>query len=207
MDRPANRRDPGHRGGRRFWGGGRRPDRRPGLRGRGAPAQRADAGRLGASRQRGRRLGDRGRHLVVHRGDPRTAGPVSLARRCRLPRGSAPRGRRNRRVPGTPSDRLEGGLPAGRGDHRRCAAHHLLVGLGAFFATLAPKSSLKADDEPPGRWSLALPYVPVAIAATVTVVWNVSGSPDLFLFWGMMGVAGLVLLRQFIVLWDNLALN
>src|SRR5437773_9082907 len=59
MDRPTNRRDPGHRGGRRFWGGGRRPDRRPGLRGRGAPAQRADAGRLGASRQRGRRLGDR----------------------------------------------------------------------------------------------------------------------------------------------------
>ena len=86
-------------------------------------------------------------------------------------------------------------------------AGYLLIGLGGFFATLVPKSSLKADDEPPGRWSLALPYVPVAIAATVTVVWNVSGSPDLFLFWGMMGVAGLVLLRQFIVLWDNLALN
>src|SRR5436190_533408 len=213
MDRPANRRDPGHRGGRRFWGGGRRADRRPGLRGRGAPAQRADAGRLGAARQRGRRLGDRGRHLVVHRGDPRTAGPVSLARRCRLPRGSAPRGRRNRRVPGTPSDSAFAYLttaqsygPAQLIDTGWIAGY-LLIGLGAFFATLAPKSSLKADDEPPGRWSLALPYVPVAIAATVTVVWNVSGSPDLFLFWGMMGVAGLVLLRQFIVLWDNLALN
>src|SRR5207248_1942547 len=81
------------------------------------------------------------------------------------------------------------------------------IGLGAFFTTLVPMSSAKADDEPPGRWSLALPYLPVAIAATVTVVKNVSVTPDVVLFWGMMGVAGLVLLRQFIVLWDNLALN
>src|SRR5256712_6006524 len=86
-------------------------------------------------------------------------------------------------------------------------AGYLLIALGAFLATLVPKSALKADDEPPGRWSVALPYLPVAIAATVTVVRNAGGSPDLFLFWGMMGVAGLVLLRQFIVLWDNLTLN
>src|SRR5207237_6995999 len=81
-------------------------------------------------------------------------------------------------------------------------AGYLLIGLGAFFATLVPKSALKADDEPPGRWSLALPYLPVAIAAAVTVARNTSGSPDQLLFWGMMGVAGLVLVRQFIVLWD-----
>src|SRR5207248_7337058 len=86
-------------------------------------------------------------------------------------------------------------------------AGYLLIGLGAFFATLVPKSALKADDEPPGRWILALPYLPVAIAAAVTVALNASGSPDMFLFWGMMGVAGLVLVRQFIVLWDNLSLN
>ena len=86
-------------------------------------------------------------------------------------------------------------------------AGYLLIGLGAVFAMLAPKSGLKSDDEPPGRWSLALPYLPVTIAAAVTVVKNVSGSPDMFLFWGMMGVAGLVLGRQFIVLWDNVTLN
>jgi len=86
-------------------------------------------------------------------------------------------------------------------------AGYLLMGLGAVFAMLAPKSGLKSDDEPPGRWSLALPYLPVTIAAAVTVVKNVSGSPDMFLFWGMMGVAGLVLGRQFIVLWDNVTLN
>src|SRR5207247_10936612 len=86
-------------------------------------------------------------------------------------------------------------------------AGFLLIGLGAIFATLVPKPALKADDEPPGRWSLALPYLPVAIAAAGTVVKNVSGSPDMLLFWGMMAVAGLVLGRQFIVLWDNLALN
>ena len=86
-------------------------------------------------------------------------------------------------------------------------AGFLLIGLGAIFATLVPKPGLKADDEPPGRWSLALPYVPVAVAATVTVATNVSGSPDTLLFWGMMGVAGLVLGRQFIMLWDNLMLN
>ena len=86
-------------------------------------------------------------------------------------------------------------------------AGYLLMGLGAVFAMLAPKSGLKSGDEPPGRWSLALPYLPVTIAAAVTVVKNVSGSPDMFLFWGMMGVAGLVLGRQFIVLWDNVTLN
>src|SRR5207237_80535 len=114
-------------GGRRFWGGSRRPDRRPGLRGGGVPAQGADAGGLGVAGRRGGCLGDRGRHLVLLRGDPRTAGPLSLAGRRRLPGGGAPRGRRNRRVPRTPSNRVEGGVLAGRCDHRRGAAHHQLV--------------------------------------------------------------------------------
>jgi diguanylate cyclase (GGDEF)-like protein/PAS domain S-box-containing protein len=84
---------------------------------------------------------------------------------------------------------------------------YLLLALGAIRGMLVPRSNLKPDDEAPGRWSVLLPYLPVALAAAVTVDRNLRESPDLLLFWAMMGLGGLLLLRQFITLWDNIALN
>jgi diguanylate cyclase (GGDEF)-like protein/PAS domain S-box-containing protein len=84
---------------------------------------------------------------------------------------------------------------------------YLLLALGAFRALVSPRSTAQADDEAPVRWGVLLPYLPVALAAAVTLDRNLRESPDLLLFWAMMGLGGLLLMRQFITLWDNLALN
>ena len=86
-------------------------------------------------------------------------------------------------------------------------AGYLLIALGAVRAALSAGPGAQADDRPFGRWTLVLPYVPVAIAAVLAVLKNVGGTPDPFLLWDLIVVVGLVLLRQFIVIWDNYALN
>jgi diguanylate cyclase (GGDEF)-like protein/PAS domain S-box-containing protein len=86
-------------------------------------------------------------------------------------------------------------------------AGYLLMALGAFRAMLFPAQTLKADDERPPRWVLVLPYVSVAIAGAVVIEKNVVGGADRFLMWSMAGVVSLVIIRQFIVLWDNTVLN
>ncbi len=83
---------------------------------------------------------------------------------------------------------------------------YLLIGLGALRAALFPGPPLQADDRRPGPWTLALSYVPVAIAAVIAVLRNVGGAEDPFLLWDLMVVVALVLIRQLVALWDNTAL-
>src|SRR5438552_3648881 len=86
-------------------------------------------------------------------------------------------------------------------------AGYLLIALGAVRAALSAGPAAQADDRPFGRWTLLLPYIPVTIAAVLAVLKNVGGAPDPFLLWVLIIVVGLVMLRQFIVIWDNYALN
>src|SRR6266550_1721133 len=86
-------------------------------------------------------------------------------------------------------------------------AGYLLIALGAVRGALSAGPGAPADDRPFGRWTLVLPYVPVTIAAVLAVLKNVGGTSDPFLLWDLIVVVGLVLLRQFIVIWDNYALN
>ena len=86
-------------------------------------------------------------------------------------------------------------------------AGYLLIALGAVRAALSAGPAAQADDRPFGRWTLVLPYVPVTIAAVLAVIKNVDGAVDPFLLWDLIVVVGLVMVRQFIVIWDNYALN
>jgi diguanylate cyclase (GGDEF)-like protein/PAS domain S-box-containing protein len=83
----------------------------------------------------------------------------------------------------------------------------LLVGLGALHAALAPGHSLTVDDQGAGRWMPAVPYVSVVIAGAVVVDRYATGSADAFLMWSIAGVVGLVIIRQFVVLRNNITLN
>jgi len=86
-------------------------------------------------------------------------------------------------------------------------AGYLLIALGAARAALVAGTAPGADDRALGRWTVVLPYIPVTIAAVMAVLKNVSSAPDPFLLWDLMIVVGLVILRQFIVIWDNQTLN
>ncbi len=86
-------------------------------------------------------------------------------------------------------------------------AGFLLIALAALRSALVPATALKIDAERPGRLVLFLPYVSVAIAAAVVLERSLTGAADPFLMWTTAGVVLLVLLRQFIVLWDNVNLN
>ena len=86
-------------------------------------------------------------------------------------------------------------------------AGYLLIALGAVRAALSSGPAAQADDRPFGRWTLMLPYIPVTIAAILAVLKNVSSAADPFLLWDLIIVIGLVILRQFIVIWDNQTLN
>jgi diguanylate cyclase (GGDEF)-like protein/PAS domain S-box-containing protein len=86
-------------------------------------------------------------------------------------------------------------------------AGFLLIALGAVRATLLAGSASRADERPPGRWTVVLPYIPVAVAAVIAVLKNVSGPPEALLLWDLMVVVALVIIRQFIVILDNQALN
>src|SRR6266853_741485 len=82
-------------------------------------------------------------------------------------------------------------------------AGFLLIALGAVRAALLAGSAIRADDRPPGRWTIFVPYIPVAVAAVIAAVKNVSGPPDALLLWDLMVVVALVIVRQLIVLMDD----
>ena len=86
-------------------------------------------------------------------------------------------------------------------------AGYLLIALGALRATLVPATGLKVDGEHSGDLVLFLPYGSVAIAAAVVLERALTGQADPFLMWTTAVVVVLVLVRQSIVLWDNLTLN
>jgi len=87
-------------------------------------------------------------------------------------------------------------------------AGYMLIALAALRAAQVPVARSTASDVLARRWRQFLPYIPVAAAAAVTVGSNlVTGSIDPLLFWGLMVVALFVVMRQFIMLTDNMALN
>src|SRR6202045_1293380 len=86
-------------------------------------------------------------------------------------------------------------------------AGFLLMALGAVRATLLAGAATRADDRPPGRWTIVLPYVPVAVATVIAVLKNVSGPPEALLLWDLIVVVALVIARQFIVILDNQTLS
>ena len=86
-------------------------------------------------------------------------------------------------------------------------AGFLLMALGAVRASLLAGSATRADDRPPARWAIFIPYIPVAVAAVIAVLKNVSGPPEALLLWDLIVVVALVIVRQFIVILDNQTLN
>jgi diguanylate cyclase (GGDEF)-like protein/PAS domain S-box-containing protein len=86
-------------------------------------------------------------------------------------------------------------------------AGFLLIALGAVRATLVPAAVLKMDDARAGRFVFFVPYISVAVAASVVLEKTVTGAADPFLMWATAAVVALVITRQFIVIWDNSNLN
>jgi diguanylate cyclase (GGDEF)-like protein/PAS domain S-box-containing protein len=86
-------------------------------------------------------------------------------------------------------------------------AGYLLIAIAALRG--ASTTALSAEVEgPPGRLGLLLPYLPVAAAALVAAVEELQpGSLDPVVFWGLLAIIALVVVRQFLTLSDNLALN
>src|SRR4030088_1298313 len=87
------------------------------------------------------------------------------------------------------------------------AAGYLLIAIAALFAISMPPLR-GAAEAPPGRLGLLLPYIPVIAAAVAGVVaWLKPGELDPMVFWSLMAVIILVLVRQYLALSDNLGLN
>jgi diguanylate cyclase (GGDEF)-like protein/PAS domain S-box-containing protein len=86
-------------------------------------------------------------------------------------------------------------------------AGYLLIALGAVRAALIPGARSQSTDQPQGGWTLVLIYVPVAVAALIAVLKNIGGASDPLLLWDLLAVVALVIMRQFMVLWDNMRLN
>jgi diguanylate cyclase (GGDEF)-like protein/PAS domain S-box-containing protein len=86
-------------------------------------------------------------------------------------------------------------------------AAFLLIALGAVRAALLTGSASRDEARPLGRWTVVLPYIPVAVAAAIAVLENLSGPLDAFLLWDLIVVVTLVIIRQFIVILDNQTLN
>jgi diguanylate cyclase (GGDEF)-like protein/PAS domain S-box-containing protein len=86
-------------------------------------------------------------------------------------------------------------------------AGFLLIGIGALRAASTPELHAEADG-PVGRAGLLLPYLPVAAAALVAGIEEARPAGlDPVVFWSLLVIIALVVLRQFLTLSDNLALN
>ncbi|TMG51363.1 MAG: PAS domain S-box protein [Chloroflexi bacterium] len=87
------------------------------------------------------------------------------------------------------------------------AAGYLLIAIAALRAASTP-ALLAAPSGPPGRVGLLLPYLSVAAAAVVAAIEEARpGDLDPVIFWTLLIVIVLVVIRQFLTLNDNLALN
>ena len=87
------------------------------------------------------------------------------------------------------------------------AAGYLLIAIAALQAATRP-ALLAQHAGPPGRVGLLLPYLPVASAAVVAAIQEASpGDLDPVIFWSLLVVIALVVIRQFLTLNDNLGLN
>jgi len=87
------------------------------------------------------------------------------------------------------------------------AAGYLLIAIAALRAASTPALTATADG-PPGRAGLLLPYLAVVAAALVAGIEEVRpGELDPVIFWSLLAVIVLVVVRQFLTLSDNLILN
>lgn len=86
-------------------------------------------------------------------------------------------------------------------------AGYILIAIAALRAASTPALASQAPS-PPGRVRLLVPYVPVAAAGVVAAAERlIIGHLDPVIFWSLLAVVVLVLVRQFLTLSDNLALN
>ena len=86
-------------------------------------------------------------------------------------------------------------------------AGYLLIGIAALCAASTPVLTAGAE-RPPDRPGLLLPYVPVVAAAAAAAIERVRvGSLEPVVFWSLLAVTVLVLIRQYLALTDNLILN
>jgi len=87
-------------------------------------------------------------------------------------------------------------------------AGYLLIALAGFRAWLLPVDPPQPKEQAPSRWQLFLPYIPMAAAvAASSVDALISGSVDNFLFYDLVIVVMLVVIRQFMMFSDNTTLN
>jgi diguanylate cyclase (GGDEF)-like protein/PAS domain S-box-containing protein len=86
-------------------------------------------------------------------------------------------------------------------------AGYLLIAVAALRAASTPALTAAADS-PPGRIGLLFPYLPVVAAALVAAIEEARpGGLDDVVFWSLLAIIVLVVIRQFLTLSDNLALN
>jgi diguanylate cyclase (GGDEF)-like protein/PAS domain S-box-containing protein len=87
-------------------------------------------------------------------------------------------------------------------------AGYLLIAIAALRAASTRAAATASNDGTTGRIWLVVPYLPVAAAAVVAIAEEVlPGELDPVVFWSMMVVIGLVVIRQYLMLIDNQALN
>jgi diguanylate cyclase (GGDEF)-like protein/PAS domain S-box-containing protein len=86
-------------------------------------------------------------------------------------------------------------------------AGYLLIAIAGLRAASTPAKDFRLP-APPGRIRLMLPYVPVAVGAGIAGIDRLrEGHLSTITFWALLVVVLLVLIRQFLTLNDNLALN
>jgi diguanylate cyclase (GGDEF)-like protein/PAS domain S-box-containing protein len=87
-------------------------------------------------------------------------------------------------------------------------AGYFLIALAGFRAWLFPVAPPRPSDQLPSRWRLLLPYIAMAAAVIASSADSlITGSVDAFLFYDLVIVAVLVVVRQFMMLADNVTLN
>jgi diguanylate cyclase (GGDEF)-like protein/PAS domain S-box-containing protein len=87
-------------------------------------------------------------------------------------------------------------------------AGYLLIALAGFRAWLIPLDAPQPKLQPQSPWQLFLPYIPMAIAVSASCVDAiVTGSVDDFLFYDLVIVVALVVIRQFTMFFDNTNLS
>src|ERR1700730_4652755 len=87
-------------------------------------------------------------------------------------------------------------------------AGYLLIAIAAFRAASTRAADSASNDGITGRVWLVVPYLPVAAAAVVAILQEVlPGELDPVVFWSMMVVICLVVVRQYLMLVDNQQLN
>ncbi len=86
-------------------------------------------------------------------------------------------------------------------------AGYLLIGVAGLSAAWAASDAGETRSTSSGWWSLVLPYAPMLAASVVAAAEEATGGLDPIVFWALLGAVGLVVLRQFLTLSDNLSLN